>query len=1030
MIAASCAISRAFEPGRPCPVPSGTAIREFVKAACALALVTTASGPARSQEQPGGTVLPAATLEEITVTGSRIKRVNDFNTPTPTTVVDSSAMQNMGIVNVGQALTQTPANVSTFTPAATGNANFFTGSYISDIRGLNPYFGSRTLTLVNTRRFVQTDQGDSVDLNFIPQILVERVDVVTGGASAAYGSGAIAGVENIVLNDKLDGGKLDGDFYQTSHSDGRDRHLAAAYGHGLFEDRVHFVLGAELENQDSVGCYNARTWCHDGAGVYQNGTGGYNIGTNLRANQNSSTGVFLSQGAAYQANLSTRQATPDGTATMPFALGQQPYSTNSGSYSNVVQGGDGTPIYKYTNLMAPIDRGIATGMLTAKLTDTIKMTADASYGRVQTTNYTQALTSTNLYVSPENAFIQNDPALVSAVGTGARINKDWTSQVNSLTRFTTEVKRFSVGFNGKLAGSWTWDGYYQYGLTQRDQLVQDNRHSETYLMAIDSVIDPSTGQPVCYVTLHGFNASDPHERAAGYASANASLAQGCVPLNPFGNQAMSQAAHDYSFGKLDERLRYEQTVAAFNTSGELFDGVGAGPFTAAAGFEWRQEVGHNDEVSGISDALRTDYLIQYGEPFGGAVTVNEAYLETNLPLAKDLPFAHLLELDLAGRESRYDNKALYGIDASGQEFKHNLTTWKLSGLWEPVSWLRVRGSQSRDARAANFRELYYGQVIGAGGLYGYCGTGANYYNDPCTFHLEGNVNLRPETSDTTTFGFIFTPTEVLTGFQLSADYFHIKIHNAIQQASTSVVKNGCRAGVQAYCDELVFNPNSGGVTAYQAGADNIQTITATSFNGASYEVKGVDFSLNYALDFSNGASLNTRLLTTFMNTQTFQSYPGGPVYNILGQTGTGNSFLNDYTADAKWRGTLMTTYSQGPWSVTPSMSFVSRGIMDYLGVTPSDPNYSKATALGLHQLPYNTVGSYFLFNLNGSYRMTNIPAIKDLQLFTQVNNLLNRRPPLAVGVTSYGTANNYGGTNPIFYDTMGLAFRVGFRMNF
>jgi iron complex outermembrane recepter protein len=1009
-------------------LPGESAVRAFVRAGCALALAATAGGPAWSQEQPGATPPPA--LEEITVTGSRIKRVNDFNTPTPTTVVDSSAMQNMGIVNVGEALTQTPANVSTFTPAATGNANFFTGSYISDIRGLNPYFGSRTLTLVNTRRFVQTDQGDSVDLNFIPQILVERVDVVTGGASAAYGSGAIAGVENIVLNDKLDGGKLDGDFYQTSHSDGRDRHLAAAYGHGLLDDRVHFVLGGELENQDSVGCYQARSWCHDDAGVYQNGTGGYNVGTNLRANQNSSTGVFLSQGAAYRANAYTLQATPDGTGTMPFALGQQPYSTNSASYSNTVPGGDGTPIYKYSNLMAPVDRGIATGMLTAQLTDTIKMTADASWGKVQTTNYTQALTSTKLYISPQNAFIQNDPTLVSAVGNGTTINKDWTSQVNSLTRFTTEVKRFSVGFNGKLAGSWTWDGYYQYGLTQRDQVVQDNRHSETYLMAIDSVIDPSTGQPVCYVTLHGLNASDSHEQAAGYAGANASLAQGCVPLNPFGNQAMSQAAHDYSFGELDERLRYEQTVAAFNTSGELFDGVGAGPFTAAAGFEWRQEVGHNDEVSGISDALRTDYLIQYGEPFGGAVTVNEAYLETNLPLAKDLPFAHLLEFDLAGRESRYDNKALYGIDASGQDFKHNLTTWKLSGIWEPVSWLRLRGSQSRDARAANFRELYYGQVIGSGGLFGYCGTGANYYADPCTYHLEGNVNLRPETSDTTTFGFILTPTEVLSGFQFSADYFHIKIHNAIQQANTTLVKNGCRAGVQAYCNLLEFDPNSGGVTAFQAGADNIQTITATSFNGASYEVKGVDFSLNYALDFSYGASLNTRLLTTFMNTQTFQSYPGGPVYNILGQTGTGNSFLNDYTADAKWRGTLMTTYSQGPWSVTPSMSFVGRGIMDYLGVTPNDPNYANATALGLHQLPYNSIGSYFLFNLNGTYRLTSVPGIKELQLYTQVNNLLNRQPPLAVGVTAYGTANNYGGTNPIFYDTMGLAFRVGFRMSF
>jgi outer membrane receptor protein involved in Fe transport len=1003
----------------------------FVRTACAAALsIGGASRPAWSQDAPNASSAPAPALEEITVTGSRIKRVNDFNTPTPTTVIDSSSMESSGIVNIGQALTETPANVSTFTPAATGNANFFTGSYISDIRGLNPYFGSRTLTLVNTRRFVQTDQGDSVDLNFIPQILVQRVDVVTGGASAAYGSGAIAGVENILLDTKLEGGRLNGDFYQTSHSDGRDRHLGAAYGHGLFDDRVHFVIGAEMEKQDSVGCYDARSWCHNGAGLYQNGSGGYNVGTHLRANQISSTGVFLLQGNGTAAESYTLQATPDGTATMPFGLGQQPYSTNPFSYANTVPGGEGTPIYRYTNLMAPVDRGVASGTLTAQLTDTIKMTADANWGKVQTTNDTQALTSTNLYISPENAFIQKDPALVSSVGNGAYINKDWTSQVNSYTQFTTEVKRFSVGFDGKLAGSWTWDAYYQYGLTQRDQLVQDNRHSETYLMAIDSVIDPQTGQPACYVTLHGLNPADPHEQFAGYAGANASLAQGCVPINPFGNQTLSQAAHGYSFGMLDERLRYEQTVAAFNTSGELFDGIGAGPFTAAAGFEWRQEVGHNDEASGISDVLRTDYLIQYGEPFGGAVTVNEAYLEANLPVAKDLPFAHLIEFDVAGRESRYDNKALYGIDASGQEFKHDLTTWKLSGLWEPIEGVRLRGSQSRDARAANFRELYYGQIISAGGAFGYCGTGANYYADPCTYHLEGNVNLRPETSDTTTIGIVLTPQSILTGMQFSADYFRIKIHNAIEQASTTLVTTGCRAGVQAYCNELVFNPNSGGLAAFQGGADNIQTITATSFNGASYAVKGIDFSLNYLQELPHGATLNSRLLSTFMNTQTFQAYPGGPTYNILGQTGTGNSFLNDYTADAKWRGTLMTTYTQGQWSTTPSMSFVGHGIRDYLGVTPNDPNYANAAKLGLHQLPNNSIGSYFLFNLNVTYRIVGIPSINDLQLYTQVNNVLNRRPPLAVGASAFGAANNSGGTNPIFYDTMGLAFRVGFRLSF
>jgi iron complex outermembrane recepter protein len=177
--------------------------------------------------------LPAASLEEITVTGSRIRRNTDFDTPNPTTVVDSNYLNNLGIVNIGQAIAQLPSNVSNNTPTTTGNANFFTGSTIANLRGLNPYFGSRTLTLVNSRRFVPTNQGDGVDLNFIPSVMIDRVDVVTGGASAAYGSGAISGVQNIFLATKLEGGKVNVDYQESGHGDADDRHAAAAFGHGF-----------------------------------------------------------------------------------------------------------------------------------------------------------------------------------------------------------------------------------------------------------------------------------------------------------------------------------------------------------------------------------------------------------------------------------------------------------------------------------------------------------------------------------------------------------------------------------------------------------------------------------------------------------------------------------------------------------------------------------------------------------------------------------------------------------------------------
>src|SRR6185369_8234468 len=207
---------------------------------CALALSLLGTGGTAHAQDNGAQ--PPSNLEEITVTGSRIRRTTDFDTSNPVTVVDDQFMRSLGIVNLGDAISQLPSNVSSFRPETTGNSNFFTGSTIANLRGLNPFFGSRTLTLINTRRFVPTNQGDGVDLNFIPSVLIDHVDSVTGGASAAYGSGAIAGVQNIFLKTKLEGGQIVADYQQSERGDADDTHVAAAYGMGFMDDRAHFTV--------------------------------------------------------------------------------------------------------------------------------------------------------------------------------------------------------------------------------------------------------------------------------------------------------------------------------------------------------------------------------------------------------------------------------------------------------------------------------------------------------------------------------------------------------------------------------------------------------------------------------------------------------------------------------------------------------------------------------------------------------------------------------------------------------------------
>ncbi|HEX3835685.1 MAG TPA: TonB-dependent receptor, partial [Steroidobacteraceae bacterium] len=702
------------------------------------------------------------------------------------------------------------------------------------------------------------------------------------------------------------------------------------------------------------------------------------------------------------------------------------------------------------------------------------------------TNYSGGPQSIAEYLSPQNAYgcpgtangsvfgatclNAGSPSLAGALNQdefgpgadGAYLNKDWTPQTNSLTRFTTNVSRFTFGLDGKFwDSSWTWDANYEYGLAHHDQLVQQTPSLNRILMALDSV-NTASG-PECRVTADGFAGAVAANPFGGYGGANPLLATGCVPLDPFGSQQpLSAAAIAYSFGNLLEQLRNTQTDVNLNASGNLYKGVGAGPISLAVGYEWRQERGDNIDQPGQPAYEAADFQDQYGSSFGGVMSVNEEYLELNAPLLKDLPFAHLLELDVAGRESQYANSALYGVDvcttpglngcpvnnaAPGTVFNHNFVTWKVSALYEPIEGVRFRASQSRDERAPNLRELYYNQTIGAGGFFGQCGPAGSTV-DPCTWNLLGNPDLKPESADTTTAGIVLSPPQV-PGLQFSADWFHIQVKDAIEQANVALLETNCRQGGD--CSAVTFNNNPvngtgapcggglEGAAAYEAGCYNVSSIAPTSYNGAFYQVRGVDFSTNYQVDLGAYGSLNTRLLTTWMNEQQFQSYAGGPVYNILGQTGTGNGFLNDYTPTARWRGSLFITWSQGPISITPNMSFVGHGTMDYLGVTPSQGALYTETvngtlpaalaAYGFHPMPYNYVPSYFLFGLNTTYSFE-APGLKGLQVFAQVNNLLNKTPPFTGGSGAFGPSNTYGGTNPIFFDVLGLAYRVGFRLSF
>jgi len=1129
-------------------------------ALCVLTAVLICSPVLAQQTPAAGGSDTSQQLEEVTVTGSRIKRTSDFTTATPTTVFDATEIENRGIVNIGDVLNETPSNISSVTPSTTGNSSFNAGSYIPDLRGLNPFFGSRTLTLIDGQRAVSTNTLDSFDLNFIPQVLVQRVDTVTGGGSAIYGSGAVAGVVNVILDHQLEGGKFNADTYDTHYNDGKTNHVSAAYGHGLFDNRVHFVIGAEYQKQDTVSCQlSGRSWCNSDKGPYDTGfTPGFAtetqaVGSGLTSN-NSPYGV-LSPATyngynAYSLNVNAplHSASADGLGLVPFQ------ANNSFLNIDAAPGGSGEPDNLYTNLVTPVKRGVISGSVTAKITDSINLTADINWGKVSAFNPSDNFGTDSGVLGNDNPYLLGIGGSAwaaggSAYGSGATtapaayFEKDFSDQINFGLTNTTTLKQVALGLNGTIGGSsWTWDAHGRYGQTENLQSGQEFSVLASS-MALDAVAGAS-GAATCRVTGAGGLAGAATSALSAYGGGGLSglalptylqvynainagggnptspvsglselqtlqlFSQGCQPLNPFGNQPLSATNANYAINPL--ALQLEQTLSSFNVNatGEFWKGFGAGAFSAAAGYEWHREITNNQfaTCSGAENtlgnanlttaqkdclAVASDFAYQYGNDYGGATTMNEVYAEFSLPLLKDAPFAKTLSLDISGRDTFYVNEAEYGVAVvPGSKGTGSLPTWKTALVWEPIEGIRFRGSQSHDSRDPDPRDLYYSQTFVPGnpafkGLFdaGYCFDGAGTQSVPeslCTTDLLGNVKLKPETSNTTDLGFVFTPPQ-LPGFQASVDWFHVRLTNGIEGAGLNGRTN-CYASIQSvgvtsafknsqFCQGLTFNNlsyNSAGqvVAAGTAGAvtganafalgnvANIVEEDTQAYNGGSFDERGVDFSLAYGLALPGSAgTLTARALTTWVGEQMVVDQPGSPEISVLGETGANGLFLPNYQPAARWRGNMSITWSVANFSLTPNLSWVGQGILGTNDISCTSADFTTAgspcqfasvgvnspssTATAAQKAYYNAaanvsaltilpagvsnhVPSYFLVGLNASYTLTGIPGLKGLVLWGQVNNLLNRAPPFVDSTTS----------NPVFFDQLGQAYRVGFRMTF
>ena len=847
----------------------------------------------------------------IIVTGSRVAR-STFDTPQPITVLNQKDIDNLNLNNVAEVMQQLPSNSNFFAANNVGLGNFNVGAQLVNLRGLNPFFGTRTLTLVDTKRVVPTTTGGGVDVTLIPSMLVSRTETVTGGASAVYGSDAIAGVVNIILDTQLEGLKGQVDYTATTHhGDGKQYHAALAYGTGFADGRGHIIVGGEYQKTNAIGiCTDVRDWCKTNYGIFTNdlyngtfdaqgnrltppnGLPHYIVGPNAALATSSLTGVLVPctaviPGPNFCVNVPAFnplvQFNEAGNATIPYDPGS--YAFGAGIFG-FRQGGDQYAIgaYDTTTVRPSVKKYSALAHANYDISDSITASLEGWYARSEAVNpvangaigpYAFQLIAPGIYtgyrIAQDNAFLT--PAEAALVGpNGAEFGRGMVNLVNARNETNNSTWHVVGALNGDLGSNWSWDAYFQHGQNKNDQHLYHNVVGTFLGYALDAVRTPNG--IVCGVTIPG--RIDPRTGFPYTAADVAKAAAGgpCTPLNLFGTSNADPAAIDYAFRTLEEFSTYKQDVGAINLRGNLFDGFGAGPIKLATGVEWRREHG-NVTHNLANQPWYTDYFLSYGLDYAGTTESVEGYGELNVPVFQDWALGKYFELDGAIRGTHSKATGTGGVNA-GLSKSHEFITWKLSGIWDVTDWLRLRATRSRDVRSPQFRELFQSYNVTSGPPFGSVNN-PWYANAAESVNVTtgGAIDLKPEKADAWTIGVVLTPKDgFLSRFRFSADWYQIKIKDAILGPPFGVgaqnIVNQCYAGASSYCDRITFgpdftDPNDPNTTVPMS---NITAVNNLAANLQSFVTRGVDFEAAYTVPVGTG-SLNFRVLASYLYDQLF-----------------------------------------------------------------------------------------------------------------------------------------------------------------
>jgi outer membrane receptor protein involved in Fe transport len=907
----------------------------------------------------------------VVVTGSLLA-TNGAKAPTPVTAMTGEQLQLAAPRTVTEALIQLPVfkGSPSVQSQGTGTTSNNGAAYLN-LRGLGT---QRTLVLLDGRRVVAASSAGSVDVALLPETLIRSVEVVTGGASAAYGSDAVAGVVNFRLDTKFKGLKGSVQSGQTSYNDNKNYKVALAGGTAFMDDRLHAVGSIEHFANDGIETSNRRDWAYHGIGAIPNP----NVTASNPASPSNPKQIVVE-------NPYSSIAAPGGLITntalrgTTFGPGGTPMPFQYGTLlSPTLMAGGGSFNPSLLLVLQPAQtRTAGFGHLTFDLNDKLSLFFETNLAR-NAVSYnslpTFELSGTAFTIFKDNAFLpasvaqrMNDPVNPINQVTVGRVSPDLAIPH---MEGVSKTQRFVTGFDGKLTDTWNYKGYFQHGENHSVFRTEDDPISDNLYRATDAVM--SNGVAVCRSTL-----TDP--------------TNGCVPLNIFGMGSASAAALAYITGTAIQDVTVKQDVAEVTFLGELFHLQG-GPMGVAIGTGWRKEQ-FDQTTDAISQHIRTGAGIKgyppglvntlggfertNPQPSAGDYNVKEAFGETNLPVLADVRFAKSLTLNGAVRYTDYSTSG-------------GVTTWKAGLVYEPIAGLGLRGTRSRDIRAPTLGELFQGSSQGTASIIDRSRGGAT--NTALTGNI-GNTTLLPEIADTTVFGFIVQPS-FLPRLSLSADYYDIKLKDAIASLTAQQEVDLCAAGATSLCGFIQRDPNG-----------TISRVRIPFLNVAERTTSGMDVEASYAVPLANafglgGGGVSFRLLLNWLNDFTTR-VQGAPRLQLAGDIGINST--------PKLSGIFSVTLDAGPASLYVQERYIGSGNYDNT-LTPTDISDNHVPSIAY-------TDATFTYSLKSDSSM---------RVFLTANNLLDKDPPPVPGILISGSSLG----NRLLYDVAGRSFTAGLRFNF